>query len=106
MYIDLNNISDAFNFTDLNITQHLSKNLYKQFSIFKSDVESKKIEIVDSDIVLLMMGGNDLLMHENIQPLDFVNTQRNFIKSIFNMNVKHVVVTNLVPIEIVPEYKN
>lgn len=63
------------------------------------------MELEESDIVLLMMGANDLLMHDNINPIDFVNTQRNFIKSIFNLKIQHVIVSNLFPVQLTPEFK-
>lgn len=99
MQVNPDSIAEALNLTDLNMAQHISKSLYSQFARFKEDLNAK-FTLEQSDIALLLMGGNDIMMHLEMEPLDFVNTIRNFIKSISNQGIKHVVVSNLVPVNI------
>lgn len=84
------------------MAQHISKSLQSQFAQFKEDINGK-LQLEGDDVVLLMMGGNDMMMHIQMEPLDFVNTIRNFIKSIINLGIKHVVLTNVLPVDIAVE---
>lgn len=103
MQVNPESITDALKLTNLNMAEHISKSLYSQFAQFKADIHNNKFTLLNSDVILLVMGGNDVMMHTEMEPLDFVNTLRNFIQSIFNLGVQHVVFANIVPLQVTPE---
>ena len=61
-----------------------------------------KININKNDVVFLFMGGNDIMMNINMEPLDFINTVRNFIKSMFDSGISNVIVANLANFKVLP----